>query len=71
MGATTPACVKGASEILCTYHDQKAGGSWHLYVLDDGKTWHASHLASVPSGLPKSPVQPKTGTERAVETGNA
>ncbi|KAF7646635.1 hypothetical protein LDENG_00184420, partial [Lucifuga dentata] len=41
------------------------------YILDDGKTWHASHLASVPNGLSKSPVQPKTGTEGTVKPGTA
>lgn len=39
------------------------------YILDDGKTWHASHLAAVPEKPPESPDQPKTGPDDQPKTG--
>lgn len=37
------------------------------YILDDGKTWHASHLAAIPDDPPESPDQPKSGPEESTE----
>ncbi|XP_023806938.1 uncharacterized protein K02A2.6-like [Oryzias latipes] len=41
---------------------QQVGPS--TYILDDGRAWHASHLASVPNRLPVCPSPPEAGTER-------
>lgn len=40
------------------------------YILDDGKTWHASHLTSVPTELGGSSVQAETQWEENVEPVN-
>lgn len=40
------------------------------YILDDGKTWHAFHLTSVPTELPENSAQAETEVGGTVKPGN-
>ena len=53
--------MKGHRRFSATIGIKKQVGP-STYILDDGKTWHASHLASVPTGLPEFQAQPRNGT---------
>lgn len=79
-GARTPSFKEGDSVRVCKpVHVPKGHPKFSTpikikkqvapstYILEDGKTWHASHLASVPANNTESPDHPETGLEEPAE----